>query len=102
MFVEADVYEGIPSRIYRAPGEILKDILSVKEKIKEIDSALSVHDLLMEFMTEWAKEEPERWISELEELLSEAKESLSRLDELKDMLDELKEELEDSRWALGL
>jgi hypothetical protein len=101
MFVEADLYEGIPSRLYRAPGEIREDILSVKEKIKEIDGSLSVHDLLMEFISEWAKEEPGRWIGELEELLAEAKESLKRLEELNQILDGLREELEDSKWIIG-
>lgn len=102
MFVEADLYEGIPSRLYRTPKEITEDIAAVKAGIREIDSALSVHDLLMEFITEWAKEEPKRWIGELEELLSEAKASLKALTELKESLDDLKEELEESRWAFGL
>ena len=101
MFVVADSYEGIPSRLYRAPKEIRADISSVKEKIEEINDTLSVHNLLMEFLSQWSKEEPERWINELEELLSYAKDSLERLSELKSSLDALKEELEDSRWVFG-
>ena len=101
MFVEADIYEGIPSRLYRTPSEITEDIATVKAGIKEIDSALSVHDLLMEFITEWAKEEPERWIEELEELLSEARSSLEALTGLKSNLEDLREELEESRWVFG-
>ena len=101
MFVTADSYEGIPSRLYRAPREIREDISSVKEKIEEINDTLSVHNLLMEFLTQWSKEEPERWIDELEELLAFARDSLQRLSELKSSLDALKEELEDSRWVFG-
>ncbi len=102
MFMTANSYEGIPSRLYRAPQEIRRDIFSVKESIEEINDTLSVHNLLMEFLSEWSKKEPEKWIEELEEILCEAKESLERLGELKSSLDELKEELEDSRWAFGL
>ncbi len=101
MFVEADSYEGVPSRLYRTPLVIREDIASVKEKIEEINDTLSIHNFLMEFLTEWSKEEPERWIAELEELLSEARDSLLRLGELKSTLDLLKEELEDSRWVFG-
>ncbi len=101
MFVAADSYEGIPSRLYRDPNEIRSDIISVKERIEEINDTLSVHNLLMEFLSEWSREEPQRWIEEMEELLSEARDSLDKLTELKSSLDELKIELEDSKWVFG-
>ncbi len=101
MFMVQNSYEGIPSRLYREPKEIRRDILSVKIKIEEINDTLSVHNLLMEFISEWSKEEPTKWIEELEELLFEAKDSLEKLSELRRSLDELFEELEDSKWAFG-
>ncbi len=101
MLAVADSYEGIPSRLYRKPSEIRSDIFSVRLRIEEINDTLSVHNLLMEFLSEWSRQEPEKWIGELEELLFEARSSLERLSELKGSLDDLREELEDSRWAFG-
>jgi len=102
MLVRENTYEGIPCRLYRSPREISADIAELKAKIKDINETLSVHNLLMEVMSEWADKEPEKWIGELEELLCEAKDSLEELAELKSSLDELKEEMEDSRWIHGL
>lgn len=102
MFVTCNSYLGIPERLYRDPREIREEIGEIKDKIREVNETLSVHNLLMEVMSEWADKEPEKWIGELEETLEFAKDALSTLTELKASLDALREELEETRWALDL
>lgn len=102
MLTACNSYLGIPQRIYRDPREICEEMNQLREKITEVNDTLSVHDLLMEFMSEWANKEPEKWIGELEETLDFAKAALVQLCELKEALSELREELEESRWALGM
>ena len=102
MLISSNSYLGTVSRIYRSPSEIRDEMNEIKAKISEANETLSVHNLLMEVMSEWATKEPEKWIGELEETLDFAKESLAELTELKEALDALREELEVTRWALGL
>ena len=58
-------YLGTPDRLYRDPREIRREMNEIKDKISEVNETLSVHNLLMEVMSEWAQKEPEKWINEL-------------------------------------
>ena len=96
-----DENEGIPARLYRSPDEIRRDIAEISKKIREADEQLTVRNVLMSVISEFADAEPERWIPEFEETLAEAKEAMERLTRLEDTLEELSVELREARWARG-
>ena len=102
MITTSNSYLGMPARLYRTPRQIYDDISELKARITEVNDTLCVHDLLMEFMSEWADKEPERWIGELEEIVESAKDALAELGELNEAIEELRGEMEETRWALGL
>jgi hypothetical protein len=95
-----NVYEGMPPRLYRHPSEIRSDMLAITGRIKETEEMLSVHNLLLEMLPEWASLSPERWIPELTEIVAEAEEALERLSLLRDGLNDLAAELEDVRCMM--
>ena len=96
MFASANYCEGIPARLYRSPCEIRRDMSEISKQIKEIDQMLSVRNILVEVLAEWAEGEPEKWIPELEELIKEASDSLEYMKRLKCALTDLAEELEET------
>ncbi len=100
MYSCMNVYEGTPPRLYRTPLEIRRDINSISAKIREIEEMLSVHNLLIEMIPQWAEQSPERWIPELEDTVAEAQEALENLGLLKSALEELQCELEEVRCLL--
>lgn len=101
MFVNANVYEGIPARLYRSPCEIRRDMLKISKQIKEADEMLSIHNILMEMLSECAVGEPERWIPELEEIVAEARNSLDNMKRFNLALSELSCELEETLCRVG-
>ena len=70
------------------------DFSAISQKIKETESMLSVHNILLEMIPAWAEESPEKWIPELEETVAEAQEALENLKRLQYGLQELAAELE--------
>lgn len=101
MFASANVYEGIPARLYRSPCEIRRDMLEISKKIKEADEMLSIHNILMEMLSECAVGEPARWVPELEEIVAEARGALDDLTRFKFALDDLSFELEETLCRVG-
>ena len=101
MFVHANVYEGMPARLYRSPCEIRRDMTRISKQIKEADEMLSVHNILVEMLSECAKGDPSKWIPELEEIVAEARVSLDNLTRFNSALDELSSELEETLCAVG-
>lgn len=93
MYLYADKYDGTPPRLYRTPGEIRRDISAISERIRETESMLSVHNILLELIPTWAEDSPERWIPELSETVAEAEEALENLKLMKEALEELSLEL---------
>ena len=93
MYSILDKYNGEPPRLYRTPGEIRRDITAISEKIRDTESMLSVHNILLELIPAWAEESPERWIPELTETVAEAEEALENLKLMKMALEELSVEL---------
>ena len=93
MYSILDKYNGEPPRLYRTPGEIRRDITAISEKIRDTESMLSVHNILLELIPTWAEESPERWIPELTETVAEAEEALENLKLMKMALEELSIEL---------
>ena len=57
MLAACNSYLGVPARLYRRPSEIRDEMNELKAKIEEVNETLSVHNLLMEVMSEWAKKE---------------------------------------------
>lgn len=102
MLVSANTYEGRPARLYRSPIEIRRDMDAISARIREVDEMLSIRGILMELLSELADGDPERWITELEELVSEARGSLEILKKLNRSLDELSCELDEVRCVMGL
>ena len=63
---------------------------------------LSVRNIILALVSEWAELEPERWIEELEETVEEAREALRALDNMKETLIDLRSELDEARRFSGL
>lgn len=96
MLASANYCEGIPARLYRSPCEIRRDMSEISKQIKETEQMLSVRNILVEVLSEWADGEPEKWIPELEELISEATEALESMKKFRRALTDLSEELEET------
>ena len=96
MFAAANIYEGMPARLYRSPCEIRRDMSKISKQINEADEMLSVHNILVEMLAECAHGEPAAWIPELEEIVADARDSLERLKRLNLSLNELSAELEET------
>ena len=102
MYSHANVYEGMPPRLYRSPEEIRRDMIQISARIKENEEMLSVHNLLIEMIPTWAEQSPEKWIPELEETVAEAQEALDNLKRLQYALEELSHELEEVKCMMSL
>ena len=61
-----NVNEGAPARLFRAPSEIRREMIGISRTIRENEEMLSVHNLLVEMIPEWAEKSPDAWIPELE------------------------------------
>ena len=96
MFVNANVYEGMPARLYRSPCEIRRDMTRISKQIKEADEMLSVRNILVELLSEWSDGDGAKWIPELEEIVRDARASLDNLRRLEGAIDDLSCELEES------
>ena len=101
MFVSANVYEGMPARLYRSPCEIRRDMTRISKQIKEADEMLSVRNILVEMISECSEGEPSKWLPELEEIVAEARLSLENLNRLSGALDCLSTELSETLCAVG-
>ena len=95
MYSCMNVNEGAPARLYRAPSEIRRDMIGISRAIRENEEMLSVHNLLIEMIPEWAEKSPEAWIPELEDILADANDAMDNLRRLKEALESLADELED-------
>ena len=93
MLVHRNSYEGMPPRLYRSPKEIEDDIIFLRNRAAEIESMLSVRNLLVEMVSTYADVKPELWIPELESAVGEARCALDALNGLNNRLGELREEL---------
>lgn len=90
-----DIGSGEGVRVYRSAEEIRLDIERVSRGVNEIYSMLNIRNLLVEMLTEYSEELPERWIGALEEVLSEAEALLERARRLEQTLSELSRELDE-------
>lgn len=102
MFFYGNAGEGLPPSLYRSPTEIRADMRQISERICEAEEMLSVRNILLGVISEWSRQEPEKWIRELEETAEEARFSLIRLQKLRDTLCELREELNEAQYYSGL
>lgn len=101
MYKTADVPAGLPPTLYRTTGEIRRDIVLIKEKIKDINERLNLRTLLMDILSdERTVCEPGYWIPELSAALREASDAQMRLLGLEEELTALHEELKETKWAL--
>ena len=95
MYSCMNINEGAPARLYRSPSEIRRDMTRISRTIRENEEMLSVHNLLIEMIPEWAEKSPEAWIPELEEIVADANDAIDDLKRLKLALEALSEELEE-------
>ena len=100
MYSCMNVNEGAPARLYRAPSEIRRDMIGISRTIRENEEMLSVHNLLIEMIPEWAEKSPEEWIPELEEIVAEANDAMDDLRRLKNALELLSDELEEVKCIM--
>ena len=101
-YTNYSTYEGEPARLYRTPGEIRRDINTIKTKIEETGNMLNIRNILTEMISECAVGDPERWLPALRDIVDEAEDTLDMLKEFKETLDELMRELKETKWALGM
>ena len=101
-YTNYSTYEGEPARLYRTPGEIRRDINTIKDKIEKVGNMLNIRNMLTEMISECAIGDPERWIPTLRMIVDEAEDSLDMLRGFKENLDELMRELEETKCVLGI
>lgn len=101
MFICANYSDGIPPRLYRSLSEIAEDISIIKAKIAKADEQLTVRSVLMDMISIWAEQSPEKWLPELEETVAEAREALDGLISLNETLDMLIDEFEEAKQICG-
>lgn len=102
MVLGYDTERGLPTRIYRAPGEIRSDISRIKSSVDEMRDMINIRSLLMDILACDRKESPEDLIPELYDAIKEANEALLRFKALSEELSELEEELRETRCRLGM
>ena len=102
MFFYGSSSEGLPPALYRSPTEIRREIREISKRISEAEEMLSVRNIILALVSEWAELEPERWIEELEETVEEARDALRALDNMKETLIDLRSELDEARRFSGL
>ena len=100
MYSCMNVNEGAPARLYRAPSEIRSDMIGISRTIRENEEMLSVHNLLIEMIPEWAEKSPEEWSPEREEIVAEANDAMDDLRRLKNALELLSDELEEVKCIM--
>ena len=75
-------------------------MIGISRTIRENEEMLSVHNLLIEMIPEWAEKSPEEWIPELEEIVAEANDAMDDLRRLKNALELLSDELEEVKCIM--
>ncbi len=96
---EFNRYKVLPGFFYRSTEKIKEEIRRITREIEEITECVNVRDILMNMLTECAKKEPERWLSELCELIFETEESYKRLGRLDGLLTGLLDEWREIKCA---
>jgi hypothetical protein len=101
-YLNYSTYEGEPSRLYRTPAEIGRDIINIKDKVDRTAEMLNIRGLLTEMVAECAKGDPEHWAKSLKLLVDETEGTLEVIRGMKRSFDSLISELEQTRCALGI
>ncbi len=102
-YIRSRYGEGIPGGLYRNASEIKRDMNIIEEKIKEIESRLTVRNMLsalLESTDNGERVADEDTISALDSVVEDAERSLFHLERLRDGLNYLEEELSELRWLL--
>ena len=98
MYRSYDTENGIGPTIYRSPAEIREDIRYIKEKIKSVNLALNLREMLTSILDGERGGEPEMMIDVLSDVVEEAKSALEELRGLEEELYELEAELGEVKW----
>ena len=93
MLLQRDYTNGLPTRIYRNPAQIKRDIGRISESIKETNEMLNIRSLVTEILNDERLGSPENLIPALLETVNEAEKALTMMRELENELSLLKEEL---------
>jgi hypothetical protein len=100
MYIRSRSAEGIPGGLYRETSEIRRDMKIIEEKIKEIESKLSVHNLVSTLMQSGKTVVDDEVVASIESILEDAERSLFRLERLRAAMNYLEEELSQVRWLM--
>ena len=100
MYRSYDSVNGEGPMIYRSPAEIGEDIRYIKLKIKGINDAINLREMLTSILSGNEVSNSEALVNELYDVLREAKEALDELRELEDELSELEAELEEVKCIM--
>ena len=95
-----NIYQGYPMRLYRTSDEIRSDIRDIKDKINDVNTSLSVRELLLDILSDGKERAPGEWVSELEGVVYEAENAEKRLKELCEELNCLRAELSEVGWRI--
>ncbi len=98
MYRSYDTKNGIGPTIYRSPAEIREDIRYIKEKIRGVNEALNLREMLTSILAGERSGEPEMLVETLSEVVEEAKSALDELRGLEEELCELEAELGEVKW----
>ena len=93
MYRSYDSVNGEGPMIYRSPVEIGEEIGYIKSKIKGINDAINLREMLTSILSGNEAADPETLVEALSDVVSEAKEALDELRELEEELSELEAEL---------
>ena len=103
MYIRQRANEGIPGGLYRKTSEILRDMSIIENKISEVESKLSVRNLISTIIE---SDDPEKdlidesTVSTLEAIIEDAERSLFHLERLRTAMNYLEEELSQVRWLM--
>lgn len=100
MLIAYDNYNGTPTRLYRTPAEIKRDISKITERIKATNEKINVRHLLLEMLSDLREDDPQKSVKLLEELVAEAQDSLIEFNYLREALSDLECELRETRCVL--
>ena len=101
MYIRPRPSEGIAGGLYRETSEILSDMSIIENKIAEVESRLSVRNLISTILESGNTEETiidESAVSALRTIIADLDRSLFHLERLQDAMNYLEEELAEVRW----
>ena len=91
-----------PGFIYRSCEAIRCDISEIKKKVEEVNTSLSIRELLCDMLSVKREKSAAEWLYDLEALIGEAEQAQERLTFLREELSILESELEAAKCRIRI